>query len=249
VKKFISSLSILLILISSCSSNKQSTDDLNQEIGLTSILYPNEIRDSLAVFTKIKFDFIINEDFFTDSLKNNNKTILRVDIVKLLSQNLSSDEASQTNSYYFNDYFLIEEAKKNKKYDAYVQNLDIGMMKEANCYALSRLEFGDSLALLVWKIEFNSYEACPYYTGTHVLGSLIYDGKIVKTMQLANKETAADAPMSSTSTQFVKITKSGEITFDFETIVEEEDKMIEHTKEKKQFQITKNGFKIISVKK
>jgi hypothetical protein len=250
VKKFIYLYIVPFYLLISCSPNKEISDDLENKIEeKKEIQYPNEILDSLNLFPKKNLEFNLFESFFTDSLKNHTNHKLSSNFVKLLSGKLFSDDATERNSYYLNDYYLIQQAKKDKKYEEYVQKLDIGMMQDANCYALSRIEFGDSLAILIWKIDFSSYEACPYYIGTHILGTLIADGKCLETLQLANMESAADAPMSSNSTQFVKISKTGKIQCNYETIVDEEETTIEHSKEKKEFQITKSGFKLISTKK
>lgn len=246
VKKIIIACLSIPLILNSCSTVTSSTEE---KIELVEIQYPKEISNQIDDFLTEKFDFIINSDFFDDSIKNNSKTTLDVEIIKLFSSKLSKDSFTETNTYYLNDYYKIEEAKKEKKYEEYIQKLDIGMMRDANCYALSRLEFGDSIGLLIWKIDYSSYEACPYYAGTHVMGTLIVDGKIKETLQLANKETAADAPMSSLSNQSVKITATGKILCNYETTVDEEETRIEHSKEKLEFQISKTGFKLISTKK
>lgn len=246
MNKLIFFVSASILLLNSCSSGKTKQDEI---LETKSIEYPKELESILENFKQEKFDLEFNLKFFEDSTKNNTLNVLKIDEVKFLNSQVSKDNSTETNSYYLNDYYSIEQVKMDKKYEEYLSKLDIGMMKEANCYALSKLEFGDSLALLIWKIDFSSYEACPYYTGTHILGTIVADGKVIQTMQIASQESAADAPMASSSTQFVKISKTGKIAAKYENIVDEEESIVEHTKESKDFQITKKGFKLISSKK
>lgn len=208
--------------------------------------YPKEITSIIENFELHSNDFLLNEKFMGDSIKNNTKNLLSLENVRFLASTIHSDSISEINQYYLKDYFTIEQAKKKKKYEEYLSKLDIGMMKDANCYALNRLEFGDSLAILIWKIEFSSYEACPYYEGTHFLASLIADNKLLQTIQLATEESSADAPITSKTLQTGKISEKGIFNFAYESTVSEmgeiKEEVIEHVSKKKEFFISKKGF-------
>lgn len=204
--------------------------------------YPAEISSKIDLFPVVGDELKLDKAFFADSSRNHKEHKLNMDLVKFLSSSLSDDELSEPNAYYLKQYYVIEKAKKSKSYNKYVEKLDIGMTKDANCYALSRIEFGDSIAALLWRLDFSSYEACPYFRGSHFLLSTVYKGKVVQTIQLAADESAADAPMSSSILQQAKISGKGKISFTYESSVEEDGVQIEHVSEKKELVLSDKGF-------
>ncbi|MFN5417627.1 MAG: hypothetical protein ACK5B9_11265 [Flavobacteriia bacterium] len=233
---------ILLVIVSSlfisCNSSKSQED--SNKIG--KVEYPSEINTFLELFSDLDSDFKIDAKFIEDSTRNISKNKLTLEQVKLLSQKLSKDEMTEINDYYLKDYFTIEKAKENKTYDKYVEKLDLGMMKDANCFALGKIELGDSVSLLIWKMEFTSYEACPVYYGTNFLATVISGKTVIQTLQIACQENAADAPMASEITQDFSISKKGIVKIKSETNVFEEDVRTEHTNSDNTFVVSKKGF-------
>ena len=225
-------------LFSSCSTSS------SQEVSTESakIEYPSEINKFVNLFSDLDTDLHIYAKFIEDSTRNTSKNKLNLKQVQLLSQNLSKDEMTEINDYYLKDYFKIEKAKQNKSYDKYLEKLDIGMMKDANCFVVGKIELGDSVSLLIWKMEFTSYEACPVYYGTNFLATVISNKTVVQTLQIACDETAADAPFASEISQEFSISKKGIAKIKSETNVFEEDVRTEHTKSDKIFVLTKSGF-------
>lgn len=236
VKKFIL-LSLISTLFISCNTSSQ---EVSTET--TKVEYPSEINKFVNLFADLDADIQINAKFLEDSTRNTSKNILTLKQVKLLSQNLSKDEMTEINDYYLKDYFKIETAKQSKSYEKYLEKLDIGMMKDANCFAVGKIELGDSVSLLIWKMDFTSYEACPVYYGTNFLATVIAGKEIVQTLQIACDETAADAPFASEISQEFSISKKGIVKLKSETNVFEEDIRTEHSKSDKTFVVTKKGF-------
>ena len=237
------SLLIYLPLFFSCSSNPKTTDEEAKKEAEKSIIFPVEIEKNIGKYPLISNEYNFNEKFFADSSKNNKINVLSLEEVKSFADKLKKDEINEPNLYMLNDYFKIEKAKINHKYQAYVEKLDIGMTKESICYALNRIEFGDSVAILVWKDEYSSYEACPFFAGTDFFATLITDGKVVETIQLAMSENAGDAPMSSTTIKTSKINSKGLVSSQYDCMVDEDGLEVEHITEKYNYQISKKGFK------
>ncbi len=236
------SLLISLTLFFSCSSKPEKTYEELKREGKKSIIFPEEVEKSLKKYPLISKEYIFNEKFFADSSKNNTLNALSINDVKLFANKLKKDEINESNKYTLNDYFKIEEAKINHKYQAYLDKLDIGMTKESICYALNRIEFGDSLAILVWKDEYSSYDACPFFAGTDFFATIITDGKVVETIQLAMKENTADAPMGSTTIKTSKINSKGLVSSLYDCLVDEDGAEVEHITDKYNYQISKKGF-------
>jgi hypothetical protein len=235
--------SLLFISILTFSCNSQQAGKTSEESETPKkVTYPAEINSKIGFFPLAGDELNVDKIFFADSSRNHKKHKLNPELVKFLSSKLSTDELSEPNAYYLKEYYVIEKAKKNKSYDKYVEKLDIGMTRDANCYALSRIEFGDSIAALLWRIDFSSYEACPYFKGSHFLLSTIYKGKVVQTIQLAANESAADAPVSSTIMQEARVFNTGKMTFKYESSVEEEGEQIEHVSKKKELVLSTEGF-------
>ena len=209
---------------------------------MKSIAFPDELEKNLEKYPLIYKEYNFNEKFFADSAKNNKVNVLSLEEVKLFADKLKKDEINEPNLYMLNDYFKIEKAKINHKYQAYVDKLDIGMTKESICYALNRIEFGDSVAVLVWKDEYSSYEACPFFAGTDFFATIITEGKVVETIQLAMTENAGDAPMGSTTIKTSKINSRGLVSSVYDCLVDEDGVEVEHITEKYNYQISKKGF-------
>ena len=237
LKKFIL-FGLLSTVLFSC--NSENTENASKEKSL--IEYPDEIKSFVALFSNLDADFKLNNEFIADSTRNTSKNKLTLEQVKLLSQNLSKDEMTDINEYYLKDYFKIEASKLNKTYEKYLEKLDIGMMKDANCFAIGKIEMGDSVSILIWKMEFTSYEACPVYYGTNFLATVISGKAVVQTLQIACNETAADAPFASEINQEFSISKKGIVKIKSETSVFEEEVQTEHTKSDETFVFTKKGF-------
>ena len=232
---------LLSLVASACGpgAEQEATENAEQS---KKVEYPAEIASQLKSFPLLENELKLDKAFFSDSSRNHKEYKLDPALVKILAAKLSDDELTKPNAYYLKEYYSIEHAKKNKKYDEFVEKLDIGQTKDAACYALARMEFGDTLATLVWRLDFSSYEACPFFQGSHYLMSTIYKGKVVQTIQVAADESAADAPVSSTILQEAKISGQGKLAYHYESSVDEDGQQIEHSSEKKEFQLGAEGF-------
>lgn len=239
VKALLIPICLLYLLVSSCDSSEKKKPEPIPEVKLE---YPDKLEHKLYLFPQMEFDLKIDSAFFKDENRNNTKNKLSLEDVSFLSEKLNHDELSESDSYYLKNYLKIAQSKREGSYEAYLSSLDLGMTKDANCFALGRLEFGDSMALLIWKIDYSSYEACPMFSGTHILGTMIYKGNLGKTMQLAAYESAADAPMNSESFHLASINKYGQIKGSNHVMVKEMDLTVEEIHQKYFYIMGGKGF-------
>ncbi len=237
--KFYYLIGILLTFLSSCVGNEVKSN-LNEE---KSIEFPLEISVQLSKFPLKSSDFKIDSLYFVkDSTFKFLKGNLDIETVKLLSKKLSTDEITTREKYYLNDFFLVQEAKEKGKFDQFKKKLDIGMTENAVCNAIGRIEYGDSAALLLWEIVYKSNDACPFYFGHDVMGTLVKNGKIISSITLAAKESGADAPMSYEMYQLFKMDEFGQIFIKNHSQTSEENTVIEKSRFASRYKINSFGF-------
>lgn len=237
--KFYYLFGVLLTFLASCVGNEVKSN-LNEE---KSIEFPKEISLQLSKFALKSKDFIIDSLYFAnDSTFKFSKGNLDIATVKSLSKKLSIDEITTREKYYLNDFFHIQEAKEKGKFAQFKKKLDIGMTENAVCNAVGRIEYGDSAALLLWEIVYKSYDACPYYFGHDVMGSLVKNGKVISCITLAAKESGADAPMSYEMYQLAKMDEFGQIFIKNHSQTSEENTVIEKSKFVARYKINSFGF-------
>lgn len=194
------------------------------------IRYPEVFQDQLAHFPLLRQEYVI-DSLLLERLQAEDTTgwhRLTTEEVKFLTVKMNRDDFTEPTKYYLNDFYKIEKHKKNGTYQAYKDSLDLGVVEDVNCFAYGRIEFGDSLSLLLWRINYKSFDACPAYSGTNIMASLIVKGKVKRTMQFAAYESAMDAPMISRTYQLARIKRGGLMERKQYVSVEEEDEIIEN---------------------
>jgi hypothetical protein len=237
--KFYYLFGVFLTFLASCVGNEIKSN-LNEE---KSIEFPKEISGQLSKFVLKSKDFTIDSIYFAnDSTFKFSRGNLDIVAVKLLSKKLSIDEITTREKYYLNDFFHIQEAKDKGKFAQFKKKLDIGMTENAVCNAVGRIEYGDSTALLLWEIVYKSFDACPFYFGHDVMGSLVKNGKVISCITLAAKESGADAPMSYEMYQLVKMDEFGQIFIKNHSQTSEENTVIEKSKFASRYKINSFGF-------
>lgn len=205
-------------------------------------IYPSEILKISDEFKTVQGTLKFDNELLADTSENLSLYKLNVEQVNFLSSELAKDKLSEINSYYIKDFNTIEASKKAKKYHDYVLKLDIGMMKDINCYTLNKVELNDSTAVLFWKINYKSFEACPYYFGTHIMASVVSAGKLIQTIQVAAKESSIDPPMSNEVYQVANYLGKGVLKTKYTSITKESDSEMERIEERFNYQISSAGF-------
>ncbi|TNE53711.1 MAG: hypothetical protein EP338_10710 [Bacteroidetes bacterium] len=196
-----------LLMLVSCSETAPEEEAVQQlSFSQKAMSYPKSLEDKMEYFPK-KDNYAIDSLRLTQMWSHlpGDGTMLTPKQVRELSGKMNRDDLTTPNQYYLNDFHKISALKQSGKYQQYVDSLDIGMVRDVNCFAIGRMEFSDSLAIMIWQLRYNSYEACPAFEGMNVIGSLIVGGEVKRSIQLAAYETSADAPVSSETYQLMRI--------------------------------------------
>ncbi len=126
------------------------------------------------------------------------KDSLPQEFVQALIHNLSKHELNSSISWILKDYYLIDSLKRSGSIEAYRRALDIGQTQDCSAHALNRVILNDSLEVFIWALSYSSYEACPYYAGTIVLGTFLLDGESQDCFLLGEYMGAGDPPAGMT---------------------------------------------------
>lgn len=126
------------------------------------------------------------------------KDSLPQEYVQALIHNLSKHELNGSIGWILKDYYLIDSLKRAGGISEYRQKLDIGQTQECSAHALNRAILNDSLEVFIWALSYSSYEACPYYAGTLVLGTFLLDGESQDCFLLGEYMGAGDPPAGMT---------------------------------------------------
>ncbi len=154
---------------------------------------PSEISD--RVNKTINFPYLLNQDAIDNLELSDN--VLSQEEVELLSQYLIvhpgfSDIESRLDSYFrFNQ--LIDSIGE----DAYDNQIDLGMTQYFDAYLHYRVNLTEKKYLLIWSLDYGTYEACPYYAGQYILATMCADGKISNTVFIGEDSGGGDPPYMS----------------------------------------------------
>lgn len=193
MKKLIFYLYIIITasIFTSCNSSKQ---DKEKETNDSAVVATNvEMQKLMDLFKdQITLPLIVDSTFlakekFGDSLGTNE--------LKLLTENRFKHELMDPLEYELDDFYKIDSIKTTGTYPQWCDKLDIGMTKYANAYAAGKIELDPNTILLVWVLKIESYEACPWSSGTAVYLTPIKNGVPVETFIAGENYGAGDAPV------------------------------------------------------
>jgi hypothetical protein len=146
----------------------------------------NETIVTLQV-AEMKIDSIALESIFLDS-----------SLTKISSLEASSlcGSLPDTSEYFelLNSFRRLDSLKSAGKYENYISSLDIGMYKDITGILLKDISVSEAKILRVWGINYNSYEACPYFGGKVLFIGTIENNKTTAYVPFAYIKTSADAP-------------------------------------------------------
>lgn len=206
-----------------------------------SIAYSPLVYENLSAFPTLDQPLQLDHAFFSDSTRNSTKATLPMELVREFASKLGSDEESKQQIYYINDYLKIQTSKEEEEYEDYLKTLDIGMTRDAQCFGLGQLRYGDSVGIVLWKINYASFDACPMYEGSHILASLYLHGELLSTSLVAQTETGSDTPMGYEANTYSKWLKNGTVNLQTSIITREANKVIEQQQKKRTCLVTRNG--------
>lgn len=235
--------SLLLVFLLTACLGKEIKSGVRQK---DSLLYPVALNSILDSFPLNQLPFVIDSTYFDGfSAFDFEGGNLRPEAVKILSARFAFDDLSKRENYYMNSFLNISKAKSEGSFESFKATLESGMTENAVCNAIGRVEFGDTLAILLWEIQYKSMDTTPTYQGHHILGTLVCGGKTVACMHLGNKEQGADFPMSYEVYQLFKIDKFGWISVRNYSMSKEEDEVVENASTYLNYRVSGRGFKYV----
>lgn len=131
--------------------------------------------------------------------------------IRQLGVNFLKGELGDGMVYDINEFAQIDSLKQSGGYKKYLENLDIGMTKTCIAYKVCLINLPNDNKLFVWGITNATYEACPFFAGTLLIGTFVNKNKEATLFNIAEISGGGDPPsMMDTKTE-AKITADGKI--------------------------------------
>jgi hypothetical protein len=231
---------ILIVLYAGC-TGEEKEKEVKSKIDSTDVdsVEMVEINEDVEYFMGLEgvaFDFPVEVDssFMTAVQETGAGMELNTERVKLLSANMADNVLNEETEWGLRNFYFIDSLKVNKKYKKYVDNIDIGMVKYAEAMYLGRADFDESNSMIVWMVSHSSYEACPYFSGIMIMGTMIRDGEIAGCSLLGEEMSGGDAPVGMLRYVFSEIRSNGKGTlykYEEHTGENEEGELVEEKSE------------------
>jgi hypothetical protein len=201
----------LSILLFSCkeSDTVEITQSDTGELTVDTTFFEQKIEQELIdstltidldlLLTKVDSDTAYHVPFHLDSIymstfEDLDASTLTNAEVEYLSTNLVDNTPTNWSSYSIQSFIDIDSMRLMGTYENYVDNLDIGMMKESDANIHQKIIIDENNYILLWSITYSTYEACPYASGIVVFGTYFYNNLALNTATLGENSGGGDAP-------------------------------------------------------
>jgi hypothetical protein len=186
--------------------------------------FPEELSNLSSSFDTLQFPFTLKHEVLD---KHESKGEFSSKQLEFLSQNYT-DKAVESYAY-LNDALKMYERKQKGTYQTYVDNLDLAQLKDATAHPYGQLNL-DTAIVLLWTVNYSSFEACPFYTGKDLYASVIQNDSVQTTVYLGNESSGGDPPMFAETFMNLEITKLLEMTRETTENVYEDETLYESDK-------------------
>lgn len=193
---------IPVLLFASCGGDNESTEtaSANDSTVVDTIPADSNIvinQDSLnAVFSMVtELPYIQDTSFLFESVGEDSTWLTR-DQVQYLTYGFVDSDLSYSGLYHVDDFYFFDSLSNIEgAYEEYLAVLDIGMMAQTNAFAVQQVKVDDSTRIMLWCVNYSTYEACPYASGTILYGTIIRNGHVTSCTILGEDSSGADAPV------------------------------------------------------
>ena len=188
MKNYFYLFSVLLLI--SCGNKEQVINEKNNDIDSTSKETSN------FPFSENNFNHLslpLNLDTLFVQMVDTNNRITYQEIRKL-GVNFLKGELGDGLVYDINEFAQIDSLKQSGGYKAYLDKIDIGMTKICIAYKVGVLNFTQSGKLFIWGITNASYEACPFFSGTLLVGTYLNENNEATLFNLSEISGGGDPP-------------------------------------------------------
>lgn len=199
----------LFFTFTSCGGGEKTEEVPKTDSTATATIDP-EIEKMLPLFQEVKEFPYKTDTAFLNHFEAGKDSLVTAQ-VKLLGGNWFKHALTDGINGQLIDFYMIDSIKAKGAYTEWCESLDIGMTKFANAYPLHKMQLNEKTWILTWVVETASYEACPYFSGTNVYATLIYEGKPAQSFIIGENMGAGDPPSAMSRNLTSEITTDGKI--------------------------------------
>jgi hypothetical protein len=113
-----------------------------------------------------------------------------------MSRNIIGLKDSTNFEFYFSGLQKLDSLKTNQAYDAYLKSIKIGEIADAGAYQVKTLHKSKTERYELWKLQYVSVDASPYFYGSHVFLSYFRNDSLKNTYEVANSSTTGNSSNS-----------------------------------------------------
>lgn len=139
---------------------------------------------------KNKVDFEAN----IDKIDSNSYRTLTDYKTETMSAKIIPLEQNTNFQQYFSDLKKLDSLKKNNTYNAFLDALKPGEMADGGAYQVKTLHKSKTERYELWKLQYISLEASPYFFGSHLFLSYFRNDSLKSTFEIANNAKAGNSP-------------------------------------------------------
>jgi hypothetical protein len=204
------------LLLSSCGGESTPGGDSDTTKTDTVAALPGNTAIDPALLAKFtvstELPFMQDTAYLAEMILNDTNK-LTTDELRYLSYGFVDTEVSYEGLIPVEDAFFFDSLKADGSYEGYIETADIGMMIRSDAHVAQKVKLDDSTDVLLWVVDFGTYEACPYASGRILYGSVLRNGVVTSSTILGEDSGGADAPIWSTTVSLVSMTSQGVSVF------------------------------------
>lgn len=125
---------------------------------------------------------------------------------KYLAINKLDNEITDMAGYNISTFIKLDSIKNSGDWDDYQSTLDLGMARYSNGNVVGTVQIDEHLQILLWSIDYATYEACPYGSGTYIFGTLFALNHALNTCLLGEMSGGGDPPAWGDTRAYAEIT-------------------------------------------
>jgi len=207
---YISSLGLLL---SSCGGESATSENVTDtaKTDIAALVPENdEINQALLEKFKISTELpFVQDSVYLANLSYSDTNALTVDEAKYLSFGFVDSDVSYRGLSPVDDFYFFDSLKVNDGYESFMEVIDIGMMIRSDAFIAQKVIVDDSTSILLWIVDYATYEACPYASGKVLYASVLRNNVVTSCTILGEDSSGADAPIWSETLSLLSLTKAG----------------------------------------
>lgn len=114
--------------------------------------------------------------------------------VKQMSSNIIGLDENTNFKNYFSALKKLDSLKLNQAYDSYLKSIKNGEMADGGAYQVKTLYKSKTERYELWKLQYVSLDASPYFYGSHVFLTYFKNDSLKNTYEIANSSKAGNSP-------------------------------------------------------